>query len=191
MSKTRTQATPSGQSPLRGKAGRLDGIAIAPRLATDVFSLRINYSAPYVGGYANVMHFQPQSPPSGEVTEILADLIGGFQDNAQDVILAAMAQDCRLISYQAHRVTGGSPTITDVVDLAGLVVGTVDNTALASNLNFVPTAAPWNYGHFYLCGIPDVDFTENRFTPNYLTLAGNVAAKVSSAFVGNVPAVTA
>jgi len=137
------------------------------------------------------MHFQPQSPPSGEVTEILADLIGGFQDNAQDVILAAMAQDCRLISYQAHRVTGGSPTITDVVDLAGLVVGTVDNTALASNLNFVPTAAPWNYGHFYLCGIPDVDFTENRFTPNYLTLAGNVAAKVSSAFVGNVPAVTA
>jgi hypothetical protein len=138
----------------------------------------------------NVMHFQTMEEQEADLHVIANDLINGWLNNSQDQLLACIANDVRLTSYAARKSVEGSPTFETFPELAGLHTGTIDNSAIAACINFVPGAAPWTYGRFLLCGVPDVGMTGNTFDAAYGTLTDTFAAQVASAFVGGDPGAT-
>lgn len=149
----------------------------APTLfsSSEIYQLAVIYSHPSVGQLQNVMHFAPSSTPAAQPYDAANDLIFAFIDSCQDDLLICLGTDLILAGYQARRVTGGSPTVTQSVLLHGTGSSVINDTAIACNIAFVPASAPWQYGHFYVPGVPDAEFGSNNFTSTYTGHADNLA----------------
>jgi hypothetical protein len=146
--------------------------------STQVFQLTINYHHTTVGLVQNVMHCMPDTDPTADVIDVLNDLTDAFLDANQDNLLPMLGMDMLLSSYSARRLTGGSPTITRTVALYGTATTAIDNTAIAYKIAFIPKTAPWNYGHFYVPGVPDNAMNGNIFDPTYDDKGGVLGASL-------------
>jgi hypothetical protein len=143
---------------------------------SSTFELELVFSHPTIGYFANIFNFQPDSEPAGDIFDICMDLIGAFELRSQDKLLAALAADVRLEAYLCRRREGGSPTAASYPKLYGLNGSTVDNTAMAVNIDLVPEEAPWQYGHSYFGGVPDNAMESNAFTAVWWQLLTDYAA---------------
>lgn len=180
-SKTRLATQAAGpRSSTTGRASALESLGPSPRLSSSIFVLTVHYTQPNVGEVQNVLHCRADTEPTGDLGDILDDLNVAFLDACQDELLACMAQDCTLSAYSSRRLTGGSPTVTHFVGNLGLGIQPVDNTAIACNISFIPSDAPWNYGHFYVPCVPDDAMNGNQFQSGYLTKVDALAEKLTS-----------
>lgn len=160
------------------------GVVTPLSITGPVYTLSVTYAQAVVGTYMNVMHFVEMETPSGAIADVLDDLVKGFETQNLIKITGCMASDCTVVSMAARRLQGGSPTVTGYIGAPGTLTGTVDNTAIARNIDFIPGQAPWNYGHWYQAGCPDDQFSANQFHATYDAPCAALAESLISAFVG-------
>ena len=175
VNKRRAPPAPAALQGTPTLSGARSTPAPAPKAATSVFTLEVILTHYTIGYLANVLHFQPDQEPVGDIFDICKDLITAFEDRSQDQLLACIGADVTLSGYRARRLQGGSPTAFNDPRLPGLASQPIDNTALAVNIDLVPIEAPWQYGHFYLGGIPDDAMMSNGLVSTYLAKVATLA----------------